>query len=126
MENVKLQVLEQYAHDFLDGITFTPEQDVFKGSDGRYYRVFTADEVDAETIQYSNALEDNVLQEVITLCNQHDLGHITQLLTIDKDALDREVDGTELSCILGVSEVLEHDYGWVDDSGLSYFTICRV
>lgn len=126
MENVKLKVLEQYSHDYLDGITFTPDKDVFKGSDGRYYKVLTSDEVDAETIQYSQALADNVLQEVITLCNQHDLGHITQLLAIDKSVLDSEIDTVELDCILGVSEVLDNEYGWIDDDGLHYFTICRV
>ena len=126
MENVKLKVLEQYSHDYLDGITFTPDKDVVKGSDGRYYKVLTSDEVDAETIQYSQALADNVLQEVITLCNQHDLGHITQLLAIDQSALDLEMDTVEVDCILGVSEVLDNEYEWVDDNGLHYFTICRV
>ena len=126
MENVKLKVLEQYSHDYLDGITFTPDKDVVKGSDGRYYKVLTSDEVDAETIQYSQALANNVLQEVITLCNQHDLGHITQLLAIDQSALDLEMDTVEVDCILGVSEVLNNEYGWVDDNGLNYFTICRV
>lgn len=76
MENVKLKVLEQYSHDHLDGITFTPDKDVFKGSDGRYYKVLTSDEVDAETIKYS--------------------------------------------------QVLDNEYGWIDDNGLHYFTICRV
>ena len=99
---------------------------MFKGSDGRYYKVLTSDEVDAETIQYSQALADNVLQEVITLCNQHDLGYITQLLAIDQSALDLEMDTVKLDCILGVSEVLDNEYGWVDDNGLHYFTICRV
>lgn len=126
MENVKLKVLEQYSHDYLDGITFTPDKDVFKGSDGRYYKVLTSDEVDAETIQYSQALADNVLQEVIILCNQHDLGHITQLLAIDQSALDLKMDTIEVDCILGVSEVLDNEYGRVDDNGLNYFTICRV
>lgn len=126
MENVKLKVLEQYSHDYLDGITFTPDKDVFKGSDGRYYKVLTSDEVDAETIKYSQALADNVLQEVIILCNQHDLGHITQLLAIDQSALDLEIDTIKVDCILGVSEVLDNEYGRVDDNGLNYFTICRV
>lgn len=126
MENVKLKVLEQYSHDYLDGITFTSDKDVFKGSDGCYYKVLTSDEVDTETIQYSQALADNVLQEVITLCNQHGLGHITQLLAIDQSALDLEMDTVELDCILGVSKVLDNEYGWVDDNGLHYFTICRV
>lgn len=126
MEDVKLKVLEQYSHDYLDGITFSPEKDVFKGSDGRYYKVLTSDEVDAETIKYSQALADNVLQEVITLCNQHDLGHITQLLAIDQSALDLEIDTIKVDCILGVSEVLDNEYGRVDDNGLNYFTICRV
>lgn len=126
MEDVKLKVLEQYSHDYLNGITFTPDKDVFKGSDGRYYKVLTSDEVDAETIKYSQALADNVLQEVITLCNQHDLGHITQLLAIDQSALDLEMDTVEVDCILGVSEVLDNEYLWVDDNGLNYFTICRV
>ena len=126
MENVKLKVLEQYSHDYLDGITFTPDKDVFKGSDGRYYKVLTSDEVDTETIKYSQALADNVLQEVIILCNQHDLGHITQLLTIDQSALDLEMDTVKVDCILGVSEVLDNEYGWVDDNELYYFTICRV
>ena len=108
MENVKLKVLEQYSHDYLDGITFTPDKDVFKGSDGCYYKVLTSDEVDAETIQYSQALADNVLQEVITLCNQHDLGHITKLLAIDQSALDLEMDTVKVDCILGVSEVLDN------------------
>lgn len=126
MENVKLKVLEQYSHDYLDEITFTPDKDAFKGSDGRYYKVLTSDEVDAETIQYSQALADNVLHEVITLCNQHDLGHITKLLAIDQSALDLEMDTVKVDCILGVSKVLDNEYGWVDDNGLHYFTICRV
>ena len=126
MEDVKLKVLEQYSHDYLDGITFTPDKDVFKGSGGCHYKVLTSDEVDAETIQYSQALADNILQEVITLCNQYDLGHITQLLAINQSALDLKMDTVELDCILGVSEVLDNEYGWIDDNGLHYFTICRV
>lgn len=126
MENIK--VLEQYAHDFIDNnITFTPEADVFKGSDGHYYKVLTSDEVDEEIIMYSEELADSILQEVIRLCNNHGLHDFTSLITIDKDALKEEVDSIDLESILGVREVLDDEYGWIDDDGiLRYFIICRV
>ena len=101
MENVKLKVLKQYSHDYLDGITFTPDKDVVKGSDGRYYKVLTSDGItftpDKDVFKGSD-------------------GRYYKVLTSD------EVDAETIQS----SQVLDNEYGWVDDNGLHYFTICRV
>lgn len=126
MENAKLNAFKQYAHDYIGDITVTQDRDLIKGSNGCYYKVLTADDVDAERIQYSESLADNILQEVITLCNTHGLENITSLLTIDKDTLNDDLDNTPLEDILGVQEVLDDEYNWQDDDGFHCYTICRV
>lgn len=122
-ENVKLEVLDEYAKNYLDkNLVFVVDKDTFMGSDGNIYKVYSLQELDDELNDFSDSLSTNIYDEIILLCKKYGLEDYTEFITINKEMIDHEVDNIDLCDILGVHEVLEEEYSYDGDT----YTICKI
>lgn len=122
-ENVKLEVLEEYAKNYLDkNLVFVVDKDTFMGSDGNIYKVYSSQELDDELNDFSDSLYTNIYDEILLLCKKYGLENYTKFITINKEMIDYEVDNINLCDILGVYEILEEEYSYNGDT----YTICKI
>ena len=122
-KNVKLEVLEEYAKNYLDkNLVFVVDKDTFMGSDGNIYKVYSSQELDDELNDFSDSLSTNIYNKILLLCKKYGLENYTKYITINKEMIDYEVDNINLCDILGVHEVLEEEYSYNGDT----YTICKI
>lgn len=121
-ENVKLEVLENYAKDNLNNVTFTKDEDgVYIGSDGKRYIVYTNDEVATLYNEYEDLITNTIETDIrrLLLVNGYDI--FTDYIEINKDAIAESVDQADMETVLGVKYVLEESAYYKGE----YYTICK-
>lgn len=122
-KNVKLEVLEEYAKNYLDkNLVFVVDKGTFMRSDGNTYKVYSSRELYDELNDFSDSLSTNIYDEILLLCKKYGLENYTKYITINKEIIDHEVDNINLCDILGVHEVLEEEYSYDGD----IYTICKI
>ena len=121
MEDIKLEVLENYAKDNLSNVTFTKEEDgAYIGSDGKRYLVYTNTEVDALYITYEDEIINDVEQDIRRLLLANGYDRWIDYIEINRDAIN-DVDEVDIADILNVKCVLEESEYYEGE----YYTICE-
>ena len=122
MEDVKLEVLEEYAEDNLSNVTFTKDEvGVYIGSDGKRYSVYTNDEVATLYNEYKDILADNIYRDTCNALTKLGYSGCIKYIKVDIDAIDSAMDRTDMETILGVKCVLEKSKYYDEE----YYTICE-
>ena len=122
MEDVKLEVLKNYAKDNLSNVTFTKNEDgVYIGSDGKRYLVYTNDEVATLYAEYEDLIANTIETDIRRLLLVNGYDKLTDYIEVNKDAITESVDQADMETVLGVKWVLEESYYYEGD----YYTICE-
>ena len=122
MEDVKLEVLEEYAEDNLSNVTFTKDKvGVYIGSDGKRYSVYTNDEVATLYNEYKDILADNIYRDTCNALTKLGYSGCIKYIKVDIDAIDSAMDQTDMETILDVKCVLEKSKYYDEE----YYTICE-
>ncbi len=122
MEDIKLEVLENYAKDNLSNVTFTKNEDgVYIGSDGKRYIVYTNDEVATLYNEYKDIFADNIYRNTYYALTKLGYSGCINYIKVDIDAIDSAVDQTDMETILNVKCVLEESTYYDEE----YYTICE-
>lgn len=122
MEDVKLEVLENYAKDNLSNVTFTKDKDgVYICSDGKRYIVYTNDEVATLYNEYKDILADNIYRDTCNALTKLGYSGYIDYIKVDIDAIDYDMDQTDKETILNVKYVLKESTYYDEE----YYTICE-
>ena len=122
MEDIKLEVLENYAKDNLSNVTFTKNEDgVYIGSDSKRYLVYTEDEVATLYNEFKDILADNIYKDTCYALTKLGYSGCINYIKVDIDAIDSAIDQTDMETILDVKYVLEELKYYEGD----YYTICE-
>lgn len=121
MEDVKLKVLEYYIRFNLSNVTFTKEEDdIYIGSDGVKYIVYTEDEVAELYAAYENSIANAVEKYIYLLLRTNGYDKCTDYIKIDTDAISNDVERANMEDILNVKYVLKKSVYYKEE----YYTIC--
>ena len=122
MEDVKLKVLENYAKDNLSNVTFKKnEEGVYIGSNGKRYIVYTEDEVATLYNEFKDILIDNIYKDTCNALTRLGYSGCIDYIKVDIDAIDSDMDQTNMAVILNVKWVLEESEYYEGE----YYTICE-
>lgn len=122
MEDVKLEVLENYADDNLSNVTFTKDEDgVYIGSDSKRYLVYTADEVATLYAEYEDLIVDTIETDIRRLLLVNGYDRLADYIEVNKDAITESVDQADMETVLSVKCVLEESHYYEGE----YYTICE-
>ena len=122
MEDVKLEVLKEYAKNYLDNVTFTEDDDGrYIGSDSKRYIVYTDDEVGKLYTEYEDLIVDTIETDIRRLLLVNGYDRFADYIEINKDALTESVDQADMETVLGVKCVLEESKYHEGE----YYTICE-
>ena len=122
MEDIKLEVLENYAKDNLSNVTFTKNEDgVYIGSDSKRYLVYTEDEVATLYNEFKDILADNIYKDTCYALTKLGYSGCINYIKVDIDAIDSAIDQTNMADILNVKCVLEESEYYEGE----YYTICE-
>lgn len=122
MEDIKLEVLENYAKDNLSNVTFTKDEDgVYIGSDGKRYIVYTSNEVTTLYNEYKDILVDNIYKDTCYALTKLGYSGCIKYIKVNIDAIDSAMDQTDMETVLNVKCVLEESTYYDEE----YYTICE-
>ena len=122
MEDVKLEVLENYAENNLSNVTFTKNEDgIYIGSDGKRYIVYTNDEVATLYNEYKDIFADNIYKDTCNALIKLGYSGCIKYIKVDIDAIDSAIDQTDMETVLGVKCVLKESTYYDEE----YYTICE-
>lgn len=122
MEDVKLKVLEEYAKNYLDNVTFTEDGDgVYIGSDDKKYIVYTEEEIDVIYASYENDTAEAAEIDTIRLLRMNGCDKWADYIEVNREAISDDIARADMADILNVKCVLEESYYYEGD----YYTICE-
>lgn len=122
MEDVKLKVLEEYAKNYLDNVTFTEDGDgVYIGSDDKRYIVYTEDEVAAIYSSYEDDTAEAAEIDTIRLLRMNGCDKWADYIEVNREAISDDIAQADMADILNVKCVLEESKYYEGE----YYTICE-
>ncbi len=121
-ENVKLKVLEEYAKNYLDNVTFTEDEDgVYIGSDDKRYLVYTKEEVDGIYTSYEDDIAEVAEIDTVRLLRMNGYDKWTDYIEVNREAISDDIAQADMADILNVKYVLEKSKYYEGE----YYTICE-
>ena len=121
-ENVKLKVLEEYAKNYLDNVTFTEDNDGrYIGSDGKRYIVYTEDEVAAIYTSYEDDIAEAAEVDIYRLLRMNGYDKLTDYIEVNREVISDDIAQADMADILNVKCVLEKSKYYEGE----YYTICE-
>jgi hypothetical protein len=122
MEDVKLKVLENYAKNYLDNVTFTEDGDgVYIGSDDKRYIVYTEDEVAAIYSSYEDDIAEAAEIDTYHLLRMNGCDKWADYIEVNREAISDDTAQADMADILNVKCVLEESIYYEGE----YYTICE-
>ena len=122
MEDVKLKVLEEYAKNYLDNVTFTEEGDgVYIGSDDKRYIVYTEEEIDGIYTSYEDDTAEAAEIDTIRLLRMYGYDKWADYIEVNREAISDDIAQADMADILNVKCVLEESIYYEGE----YYTICE-
>lgn len=122
MEDVKLKVLEEYAKNYLDNVTFTEDGDgVYIGSDDKRYIVYTEEEIDGIYTSYEDDTAEAVETDTYRLLRMNGCNKWADYIEVNREAISYDIAQADMADILNVKRVLEESHYYEGE----YYTICE-
>lgn len=122
MEDVKLKVLEEYAKNYLDNVTFTEDGDgVYIGSDDKRYIVYTEEEIDGIYTSYEDDTAEAAEIDTIRLLRMNGCDKWADYIEVNREAISDDIAQADMADILNVKCVLEESIYYEGE----YYTICE-
>ena len=122
MEDVKLKVLEEYAKNYLDNVTFTEDGDgVYIGSDDKRYIVYTEEEIDGIYTSYEDDTAEAAEIDTIRLLRMYGYDKWADYIEVNREAISDDIAQADMADILNVKCVLEESIYYEGE----YYTICE-
>ena len=122
MEDVKLEVLKEYAKNYLDNVTFTEDGDgVYMGSDDKRYIVYTEEEVDGIYTSYEDDTAEDIEINILRLLRMSGYDEWANYIEVNREAINDDISQADMADILNVKCVLEKSKYYDGE----YYTICE-
>lgn len=118
MEDVKLKVLENYAKNYLDNVTFTEDGDgVYIGPDDKRYE----EEIDGIYTSYEDATTEAAETDTYRLLRMNGYDKWADYIEVNREAISDDIAQADMADILNVKCVLEESIYYEGE----YYTICE-